>query len=64
MVTAGHSGTSGLMRDSTEIFSDNVWRTITGKLPTKTNAIVAINIHNRVLLFGRLYTFYFKHTDL
>lgn len=54
MVTAGVIiGTNGdQLRDSTEIFTDNVWKTITGKLPSPTNACRAININNRILLFG------------
>ena len=55
MVTAGvtSDGKSDLLRDSTEIFIDNVWKTIAGKLPTRTNACRAINIDNRILLFGQ-----------
>ena len=59
MVTAGVTGdgqsanTNDLLRDSTEIFIDNVWKTIAGKLPIRTNACVAINIDNRILLFGQ-----------
>ena len=55
MVTAGviGNGHDDQLRDSTEIFVDNVWRTIPGKLPTAINACVATNFDNRVLLFGR-----------
>ena len=41
-------------RDSAEIYShkDNVWRTVTGKLPAGMVGIRAMNIDNRILLFG------------
>jgi len=38
--------------DSTEIFSDNVWRTVAAKLPTKLLGPRVATINNRVLLFG------------
>ena len=57
MVTAGVNGdgqsANDQLRDSTEFFIDNVWKTIAGKLPSRTNACVAINIDNRILLFGQ-----------
>ena len=39
--------------DTTEIYSDNVWRTVAGKLPVALYYSRAIDISNRVLLFGK-----------
>ena len=38
--------------DSTEIFSDNTWKTVVGKLPEPMNGLRTVTINNRVLLFG------------
>ena len=48
MVTGG----SGPRLDSTEIFSDNVWRTVASKLPRPMQEFRAAMINNRVLAFG------------
>ena len=50
LVTGGKIGSSLL--DSTEIFSDNVWRTLTAKLPVPMDRMKVAPINNRVLLFG------------
>ena len=50
MVTGGYSGSAYL--DSTEIFSDNTWRTVAGKLPEPMYALRVTTINNRVLSFG------------
>ena len=50
LVTGGNIGSSYL--DSTEIFSNNVWRTLTAKLPTPMDKMAVATINNRVLLFG------------
>ena len=51
MVTGGHSGTAG--RDSTEIFNENTWRTVAGKLPLGAISNLRLaTINNRVLTFG------------
>ena len=50
LVTGGYDGSSFL--DSTEIFSDNVWRTLTAKLPTPMDKMAVATINNRVVLFG------------
>ena len=50
LVTGGYDGSSFL--DSTEIFSDNVWRTLTAKLPVPMDRMKVAPINNRVLLFG------------
>ena len=50
MVTGGYDGSSHF--DSTEIFSDNVWRTVAAKLPHPMYMTVA-TINNRVLAFGK-----------
>ena len=48
--------------DSTEVFQDNEWRTVTGKLPAAVNkppaqpsfltGLRAVTVSNRILLFG------------
>ena len=50
MVTGGWTGSSRF--DSTEIFSDNVWRTVAAKLPTPLAGLKVATIDNRVLAFG------------
>ena len=49
MVTGGWIG--GYL-DSTEIFSDNVWKTVTSKLPAPMYNLGVATIKNRVLAFG------------
>ena len=51
LVTGGGDGT--VLLDSTEIFSDNVWRTVAGTLPQPMYRARAASIDNRVLLFGK-----------
>ena len=50
MVTGGWTGSS--YTDSTEIFSDNVWRTVAAKLPVPMDNMKVATINNRVQLFG------------
>ena len=50
LVTGGKIGSSLL--DSTEIFSNNVWRTLTAKLPVPMDNMEVATINNRLLLFG------------
>ena len=50
MVTGG-GDLSGRI-DSTEIFSDNVWRTVAAKLPRTIKNFRMATINNRVLVFG------------
>lgn len=50
MVTGGSTGTSVL--DSTEIFSDKVWKTVNAKLPFPVDGLQLATINNRVLSFG------------
>ena len=54
MVTGGWgwAGSSYSYLDSTEIFSDKVWRTVTAKLPTPRKELRVATINNRVLSFG------------
>ena len=49
MVTGGWNGTR---LDSTEIFSDSVWRTVAGKLPDSMADLRVATLNNMVLLFG------------
>ena len=58
LVTGGYgeSGIHGL--DTTEVFQDNVWRTVAGKLPAPTSGLRAATVDNsRVLSFGMLVLF-------
>ena len=57
MVTGGY-GSSYL--DSTEIFSDNAWRTVAAKLPFLMRDLRAATINNRVLSFGNSLFFRIK----
>ena len=38
--------------DSTEIYDDNVWKTVTGKLPSPMYDLRATTLENRVYIFG------------
>ena len=51
MVTGGQD--NGRYLDSTEIFSDNVWRTVAAKLPRPMDSMKVALMNNRVLVFGR-----------
>ena len=50
MVTGGFYAYGDL--DSTEIFSDKVWRTVAAKLPVRMYDLRIATINNRVLSFG------------
>ena len=50
MVTGGVSRSGHL--DTTEIFSDNVWRTVAAELPVGISSLRMATVDNRVLLFG------------
>ena len=53
MVTGGLGDWGGRsFLDSTEIFSDNVWRIVAAKLPRPMNSLRVATINNRVLAFG------------
>ena len=52
MVTGGIFATGEL--DSTEIFSDNIWRTVIAKLPVPMFDLGVITMNNRVLSFGKI----------
>ena len=52
LVTGGKKGDGLSYLDSTEVFSDNVWRTLTAKLPVPMDRMKVAPINNRVLLFG------------
>ena len=51
MVTGGYGDITARL-DSTEIFSDNVWRTVAAKLPAPMLEIKVATINNMVLVFG------------
>ena len=55
MVTGGHGETEPWFLDTTEVYQDNVWRTVAGKLPVPVASLRAATVNNRVLLFGNNY---------
>ena len=57
MVTGGIRVTDPLLGvskylDSTEIYDDNDWKTVTGKLPSPMYHLRATTFENRVYIFG------------
>ena len=51
MVAGGYSGSwPGL--DTTEVYKDNEWRTVSGKLPRALIGMVATTINDKIILFG------------
>ena len=54
MVTGGYTG-SNILLDSTEVYQDNEWRTVAGKMPMPLASLRATTINNRVLVFGNNY---------
>ena len=53
MVTGGVLGAGvRTFLDSTEIYDDNVWKTVTGKLPSPMRFMRALTFENRVYIFG------------
>ena len=54
MVTGGYNQfTDPHYLDTTEIYSDDVWRIVAGKLPVGISSLRAVTIDQRVLLFGK-----------
>ena len=53
MVTGGLSYSNNNM-DTTEIFSNNIWRIVAGKLPVPMQSLSIATISDRVLLFGKI----------
>ena len=46
-------GTEGFTRlDTTEVYQDNEWRTVSGKLPRAMYDMKAATINEKILLFG------------
>ena len=62
MVTGGCDLSGGCEKshhlDTTEVYEDNVWKTVAGKLPVGTSGLRAITINNRVLLFGMIMNYH------
>ena len=50
IVTGGYDGSTRL--DSTEVYQDNVWRTV-GKLPVPISSMKAATASGRTFLFGK-----------
>ena len=55
MVAGGYSGTTNLV--TTEVYQDNDWRTVLGKLPRAIYAMEATVINDKIILFGNIYHF-------
>ena len=51
MVIGGYNSANNPL-DSTEIYADNVWKTVAGKLPDAMCCMAATNFENKVLSFG------------
>ena len=52
MVAGGYTGSAGL--DTTEVYQDNEWRTVSGKLPRAMSSMEAATFNNKILLFGKI----------
>ena len=50
MVVGGFDGSTRL--DTTEVYQDNEWRTLSGKLPRAMADMAVTTINNKILLFG------------
>ena len=50
MVVGGHTGSFYL--DTTEVYQDNEWRIVSGKLPFAVAALRAQKINDKIILFG------------
>ena len=50
MVTGGHAGSSYL--DTSDVYQDNEWRTVSGKLPRAIYDMEAAVINDKIILFG------------
>ena len=40
--------------DTTEVYQDNAWRTVSGKLPRAMVNMEVTTINNKILLFGKI----------
>ena len=46
-------GTEGFTRlDTTEVYQDNEWRTVSGKLPRTLFGMAVATINDQIILFG------------
>ena len=52
MVAGGFTAIYSSRVDSTEILSDNVWRTVAAKLPFLMDSLRVAKVNNRILSFG------------
>ena len=50
MVAGGWTGSARL--DTTEVYQDNEWRTVSGKLPRPMYLMVVKKINDKIFLFG------------
>ena len=58
LIVTGGSKALNEPLDSSEIYRDNVWRTIAGKMPFEITALRAVSYNNRVLSFGNTYQYF------
>ena len=52
MVAGGWSGSAP--RDTTEVYRDNEWRTVSGKLPHAMTQVRVTTLNDKILLFGKI----------
>ena len=53
MVVGGLTGFTWL--DTTEVYQDNEWRTVSGILPRAISNMAAASINDKILLFGKIF---------
>ena len=52
MVVGGDGGEGSTRLDTTEVYEDNEWKTVSGKLPRAMADMAVTTINNKILLFG------------
>ena len=52
MVVGGDDGSTLL--DTTEVYQDNEWRTLSGTLPRAMAGMAVTTFNNKILLFGKI----------
>ena len=45
-------GSGPPLLDTTEVYQDNEWRTVSGKLPRKLYGMAVATINDKIILFG------------
>ena len=52
MVVGGDGGEGSTRLDTTEVYEDNEWKTVSGKLPRAMADMAVTTINDKILLFG------------